>query len=403
MIKTKADKPFDDIRPLRDDEAVATIKDLLTNYYFRRAVEPFIKPIKWGDLESNMGACKTISDFQLGVIYPVFANLIKKTTLGVEGLNWDKVMRGGESQVFISNHRDIILDASFLNIGMMSKGLSTTEVAIGDNLLIYPWISNLMRLNKSFIVKRSATLRQKLEAAKHLSDYIHHVVVDNKESVWIAQREGRAKNSDDKTQASLLKMLSLSGDTSPLKTLKDLNITPLTFSYELDPCDYLKAKEMQLKRDNPEFKKTLMDDLESMITGLVGFKGHVYFKFGECINPQFDKIDSTLNHSDFTQKTAELIDAEIYRNYVFLPFNYVAYDLMTGTTTFKRNYTSKDVGRFEKYLERQIDKIVMPRRDAAFLRSCIINIYGNPVKNYLTVPPSEAKKEKKSRGLRLFK
>ncbi|MDR1743717.1 MAG: 1-acyl-sn-glycerol-3-phosphate acyltransferase [Dysgonamonadaceae bacterium] len=402
MIKSKADKPFDDIRPLRDDEAVATIKDLLNNYYFRRAVEPFIKPIKWGDLESNMSSCKTVSEFQLKVIYPVFANLIKKTSLGVKGLNWENITGKGDSYVFVSNHRDIILDASFLNMGMMDKGLSTTEVAIGDNLLIYPWISNLMRLNKSFIVKRSASLRQKLEEAKHLSEYIHHVVVDNKESVWIAQREGRAKNSDDKTQASVLKMLSLSGNASPLMALKNLNITPLSFSYELDPCDYLKAKELQQKRDNPEYKKTLMNDLESMITGLVGFKGHVYFKFGECINSQFEKMDPALNNSDFIQKTAEIIDAEIYRNYVFFPFNYVAYDLMTGTATFKRNYSLKDERRFEKYLERQIAKIDMPRRDAGFLRNCIINIYGNPVKNYLSVLPSEPKKDKKSRIRRLF-
>lgn len=403
MIISKADKPFDDIRPLRDDEAEGTIKDLLHNYYFKRAVEPFIKPIKWGDLVSNMSTCKTISDFQLKVIHPVFANLIKKTSLGVKGLDWEKITRAeASSHVFISNHRDIILDAAFLNMGMMDEGLSTSEVAIGDNLLIYPWISNLMRLNKSFIVKRSATPRQKLEESRHLSEYIHHVIVDNKESVWIAQREGRAKNSDDKTQASVLKMLSLYGDNSLLTALKGLNIIPLSFSYELDPCDYLKAKEQQLKRDNPEYKKTLMNDLESMISGLVGFKGHVYFKFGECINARLDEIDPALNRTDFLQKTAEIIDAEIYRNYVLFPFNYVAYDLMTGTQTFKRNYSLKDARRFEKYLDRQISKIDMPKRDVDFLRGCMIKIYGNPVSNYLTVISSDDKKKKKTNIFRKF-
>ena len=395
MINSKTDSKFDDIRPLRDSEVPATINDLLNNYYFRRVVEPFIKPMKWGDLESGMRASRTISEFQLNVIYPVFSRLLKKTTVGVEGVNWDEVTKDKAGHVFISNHRDIILDATFLNMGMMDKKLPTTEVAIGDNLLIYPWISNVMRLNKSFIVKRSTTIREKLNEAKHLSEYIHWVIAEKKESVWIAQREGRAKDSNDKTQASLLKMLSLSGDENVSQSLKQLNIIPLSLSYELDPNDYLKAMELQLKRDNPEYKKTLMNDLESMITGLVGFKGRVYYKFGECINPQLDKIDPLLNRSDFLQKAAEVIDAEIYRNYMLFPFNYVAYDMMTGTTTFKRNYASKDARRFEKYLEKQIDKIEIPRRDMAFLRGCMLKIYGNPVANYLSAMPLIGKKTKK--------
>lgn len=394
MIKSKTDSFFDDIRPIRDDEVVATINDLLDNYYFKRAVEPFIKPMKWADLEYGMRASKTIYEFQTNVIYPVFAKLFKDTTIGVKGFNWEEITKNKNSHLYISNHRDIILDATLLNMGMMDYKLPTTEVAIGDNLLIYPWISNVMRLNNSFIVKRGSTIREKLNDAKHLSEYIHWIITERNASAWIAQREGRAKDSNDMTQVSVLKMLTLAGGADVRQSLKSLNIIPLSLSYERDPCDYLKAMEQQLKRDNPEYKKTFMNDLESMITGLIGFKGHVYYKFGACINSKLDKVDPSLNRADFLQKAAEIIDNEIYRNYLFFPFNYIAYDMMNGTAIFKHHYYPKDVKRFEKYLEGQIDRIDMKKRDVRFLKDYIVKIYGNPITNYLKAVPEPTKKKK---------
>jgi len=376
---------FDDIRAFHDGEVPDTIAELLSDTYFRRAVEPFIKPFSWEQFSTAMSACKSINDFQRTIIHPVMHKLIERTTTGMNGYGWENLDEQND-HLFISNHRDIVLDAAFLNMLMFDKGKPTTEIAIGDNLLIYPWIEKLVRLNKSFIVKRGVNVRQMLEVSTHLSHYIHHTVCERHQPVWIAQREGRAKDSDDKTQVSLLKMLTLHDSTHPLETLKQLQIIPVSISYEYDPCDYLKAKEFQLKRDNPAHKKSNSDDIENMITGIMGFKGNVHFRFGHCINPLLNTLPANTPRNEMLEKVATIIDREIYHNYSFFPFNYVAYDMMTGTGRFSSEYTAEDKRKFEEYLHTQINKIEIPRKDDAFLREKMIEMYGNTVKNYLQTP-----------------
>ncbi len=376
-------REFDDIRPLLDSEVAETVEALLADPAFRRAAEPIIKPLDWEQMATVMRQCKTILDFQQKIIYPPVISLIHKTTSEFMGFNWENVT-DGKSHVFISNHRDIVLDAAFLNMLLYEKGLSTTEIAIGDNLLIYPWITRFVRLNKSFIVKRGVSIRQMLETSKHLSDYIHYTVGQRQQSIWIAQREGRAKDSNDRTQTSLLKMMTLHDSAHPLEMLLDLNIVPLSITYEFDPCDYLKAKEFQLKRDNPRYKKTPADDLENMITGITGWKGRAHFRFGKGINEKISLLKGISEKGVLLDKVAKIIDEEIYRNYSFFPFNYVAYDLLTQTSTFADKYTPEDAKKFEKYLETQIKKINIPNKDHEFLRAKIIEMYGNTVKNYVS-------------------
>lgn len=376
-------REFDDIRPLLDSEVAETVEALLADPAFRRAAEPIIKPLDWEQMATVMRQCKTILDFQQKIIYPPVISLIHKTTSEFMGFNWENVT-DGKSHVFISNHRDIVLDAAFLNMLLYEKGLSTTEIAIGDNLLIYPWITRFVRLNKSFIVKRGVSIRQMLETSKHLSDYIHYTVGQRQQSIWIAQREGRAKDSNDRTQTSLLKMMTLHDSAHPLEMLLDLNIVPLSITYEFDPCDYLKAKEFQLKRDNPRYKKTPADDLENMITGITGWKGRAHFRFGKGINQKISLLKGISEKGVLLDKVAKIIDEEIYRNYSFFPFNYVAYDLLTQTSTFADKYTPEDAKKFEKYLETQIQKINIPNKDHEFLRAKIIEMYGNTVKNYVS-------------------
>ena len=378
---------FDDIRPLLDSEVEETIEALLSDNKFRRAIEPVIKPLTWEQLSKAMRGCKTISEFQSKIIYPTVLNLIHKTTSELIGFNWEH-FTNGKSHVVISNHRDIVLDAAFLNILFFEKNLGTTEIAIGDNLLIYPWITRLVRLNKSFIVKRGVSIRQMLETSKHLSDYIHHTVCQKQQSIWIAQREGRAKDSNDRTQTGLLKMMTLHDSAHPLDMLHELNIVPLSISYEFDPCDYLKAKEFQLKRDNPQYKKMPAYDLENMITGITGWKGRVHFRFGKEINEKITLLKGINEKGVLLDEVAKIIDEEIYRNYSFFPFNYVAYDLLTETSTFADKYTSDDVEKFENYLNNQIRKIDVPNKDIEFLRSKIIEMYGNTLKNFLTISTS---------------
>lgn len=379
---------FDDIRPLLDHEVPETVERLLADPAFRKAVQPIIEPLTWEQVSAVMKSCRTVYEFQQKIIYPLVNPLIDKTTAELKGVNFENI-RDGQSHVFISNHRDIVLDAAFLNMLFFSKKMNTSEIAIGDNLLIYPWITRLVRLNKSFIVKRGVSIRQMLETSRQLSDYIHHTVARRGQSVWIAQREGRAKDSNDRTQTSLLKMMTLHDSSRPVDMLKALNIVPLSLSYELDPCDFLKAKEFQLKRDNPDYKKTPADDLENMLTGIRGYKGRVHFTFGEGINPQLEQLDPKTDKSTLLETVAAIIDAGIYRNYSFFPFNYAAYDLMTGTGYFSEKYTSEDLQNFDRYVNDQIDKIRIANKDHAFLRKKIIEMYGNTVKNYLSVTTTE--------------
>ncbi len=238
---------FDDIRPYYDEEVSLVIDRLLKDPLFKRAVGFIFPGEDWEKLETLMRSFANIRDFQNGIIRGAVAQLVGRTSSSAECAGFENVEKN-KAYTYISNHRDIVLDASLLCIMLAAAGYETTEIAIGDNLLLHPWIEDIVRLNKSFIVKRGVSIRQMLEVSTHLSQYIHFAITEKKESVWIAQREGRAKNSDDRTQDSLLKMLAMGGTDDFISNLKKLNITPVSLSYEYDPCDYLKAKEFQEKK-----------------------------------------------------------------------------------------------------------------------------------------------------------
>ena len=281
-------KEFDDIRPFYDSEFHDKMKVLVTEPGFEHAVRYVLRDINYELFCQELLTIDNKKDFQLLVMRSFLEGLTQKTTKGLTGNNLD-VLDKAKSYTFMSNHRDIVLDASLLNLLLIRNGIKTSEIAIGNNLLIYDWISDLVRLNKSFIVKRDVGVRQMLDAARQLSGYIHFAITKKNESVWIAQREGRSKDSDDRTQESLIKMLGISGEGDLINNLKEINIVPVSISYEYDPCDYLKAHEFLLKRDNPDFKKSQRDDLHSMEIGLLGFKGRVHFQISPCINDELDK------------------------------------------------------------------------------------------------------------------
>lgn len=380
------DYNFDDIRPLNDDEVQGTINRLIKDKNFKRVVEPIVAPLTWEMFSGALLSCKTIYDFQRNIIYPFMKHIIEKTTSGlsVEGLN---NISSDKACLYISNHRDIVLDAAFLNILFFDNDMNTSEIAIGDNLLIYPWITDLVRLNKSFIVKRKVSVREMLATSKQLSEYIYDTLNRRNQSIWLAQREGRAKDSNDRTQTSLLKMLTLFNRQEPLESLQSLNIIPLSLSYEYDPCDFLKAKEFQQKRDNPDHVKSQSDDVENMQTGITGYKGKVVFTFGKGINESLSDLSASdlTAVSDVLSYVANGIDKEIFSNYHHFPVNYVAYDMMMGASEFADRYTNDDVENFNSYLDKQIEKVNLPNKDVVFLRSKIIEMYGNTVKNNLSV------------------
>ena len=320
-------KEFDDIRPFYDSEFHDKMKVLVTEPGFEHAVRYVLRDINYELFCQELLTIDNKKDFQLLVMRSFLEGLTQKTTKGLTGNNLD-VLDKAKSYTFMSNHRDIVLDASLLNLLLIRNGIKTSEIAIGNNLLIYDWISDLVRLNKSFIVKRDVGVRQMLDAARQLSGYIHFAITKKNESVWIAQREGRSKDSDDRTQESLIKMLGISGEGDLINNLKEINIVPVSISYEYDPCDYLKAHEFLLKRDNPDFKKSQRDDLHSMEIGLLGFKGRVHFQISPCINDELDKLSAIDEKSELLSNILKVIDKAIHTNYKIYPGNYIAYDIL---------------------------------------------------------------------------
>lgn len=376
---------FDDIRPLNDDEVQTTVNRLIEDEGFKSAVQPIIAPLTWEMFVGALLSCNTIYDFQHSIIYPFMKQIISKTTTEFSGRGFNSLQSEG-ANLYISNHRDIVLDAALLNILFFDNNMDTSEIAIGDNLLIYPWITDLVRLNKSFIVKRKVSVREMLTTSKQLSEYIYDTIIRRKQSIWLAQREGRAKDSNDRTQTSLLKMLTFYNRSEPLQSLQSLNIIPLALSYEYDPCDFLKAKEFQQKRDNPDHVKSKSDDIENMKTGIMGFKGRVVFKFGDNINKTLlEMSDESLKLADVLTLVGETIDKEIFKNYHFFPVNYIAYDMMIESPQFADKYSKEEVDNFNEYLDNQVQKINLENKDEDFLRSMIIKMYGNTVKNHLSM------------------
>ncbi len=378
-------KEFEDIRPFYDSEFHDKMKELVKEPKFEHAVRYVLRDIDYDAFCQQLLALDNKKDFQLLIMRSFLEGLIQKTTKGLTGGNFE-ILDKTKSYTFMSNHRDIVIDASFLNLLLIYHGINTSEIAIGNNLLIFDWISDLVRLNKSFIVKRNLGVRQTLDAARQLSGYIHFAITQKHESVWIAQREGRAKDSDDRTQESLIKMLSIAGDGDFLDNLKEINLVPVSISYEYDPCDYLKAYEFLLKRDNPEFKKSQQDDLHSMETGLLGFKGRVHFQITPCINEELDKLSGIEEKSEQLSRILHIIDKAIHTNYRLYPGNYVAYDMLQGGSRFAgTHYTDKEQTVFNNYLYSQLAKVpnVTKEEDKAFLKNAILTMYANPLKNQL--------------------
>ena len=380
---------FDEIRPYEPEEMRQAFDDLLNDRQFNVLMKGFApwlpKSLRNGFLRLAFMGIKTPLDFQKRFMKPIVKYIIRKHT---DGCSFDDsalvaAMPDGVKgthegrYTFISNHRDIVLDSAFLDVMLVNSGYPTTvEIGIGDNLLIYPWIKRLVRMNKAFTVRRGLTPHEMLRSSQLMSRYIHYAVTQKQENIWIAQREGRAKDSDDRTQESVLKMLAMGGD------LRELNIVPLTISYEFDPCDYLKAQEFQQKRDNPQFKKSRQDDLDNMKTGIFGYKGRVCYHCAAPVNSWLCNLDGNLPKNEYFTALAHRMDRELHRGYKLFPCNYIAADLLDGSRERASYYTAADEQRFEHYLQGQLAKITIPNKDEAFLRERILTMYANPLINY---------------------
>jgi 1-acyl-sn-glycerol-3-phosphate acyltransferase len=374
---------FDEIRCYNDGEVHEVLGRLVEEKPFMKVLSTIYPLLPKNVIRERLANYTSNYEFQKGMVYPFLQNIESTLTKGVDLHGLDKIDKA-KPYLYISNHRDIILDSAFFCLGLIRNEMNTVEIAIGDNLLIFPWIEDLVRVNKSFIVKRGLSARQVLESSQRLSAYIAHTILEKKQSIWIAQREGRAKDSNDLTQESLLKMFNMYSKDGVISNLSKLNICPLTISYEYDPCDFLKAKEFQQRRDNSDFKKLPQDDLKNMETGVMGYKGKVVYEITGDINDELKEFDSkTSNKSELITLITECINKRIHSNYTVFKNNKIAYDLFLGQNRFIKDYSTIEKLDFVRYLEMQIGKIDLAEKDFDFLFKKMLEMYANPLINKL--------------------
>ena len=369
---------FNDIRCFDDSEVAVYLPKLLAEPTVQQVLGMLLGPELMQKMQQAAPSLQTVYDFQSTYIIGLLKALMAKTTAGVQLLGAEKLDKSA-AYLFMTNHRDIVLDSAFLNAMLYFNGFQTTQIGIGNNLLIKPWIEWAVRLNKSFVVRRDGGVREQLLISKHMSAYMRYVLTQVNESIWIAQREGRAKDSNDITAPAIIKMLNMSGEGTFVEKLRALNIAPVAITYEYDPCDYLKAKEYQQKRDDANYKKQPADDLLNMQTGIMSYKGRIsYVVAGPLEVPDAWNDVPRAMQADVA---AAAIDKMIHASYQLFPNNYVAADLLSENQVFADKYTDQDKQTFVAYIEKQLQKIDIPNRDDAFLRNKMYQMYANPVYN----------------------
>lgn len=371
------EEPFKDIRPYYDEEVPQAIKEVLAEPEFAIFVKFLFPDFKQEEVYADFARFKTLYDFQLNFAYKAIDVVIKRSvqSLTYSGL---KELSTASNYLFMSNHRDIVLDPALMNYCLLDNKFNTAQMAIGNNLLVSPMVTKLFKLNKSFIVARNESPRQLYEAWRNLSAYISHVISERKENLWIAQREGRAKDGDDRTQTGILKMFLMNFGGDFINTIKRLNIVPVSISYEYDPCDYLKALELFSLANELPFTKDSSFNLKSMLTGLQGQKGRVHITFGQPINDVVDLHPGMVNQNDWVKWLTNLMDTEIHRNYHLWPTNYLAYDMLFGTHKFSERYDDTIKAAFTKRLNAQLQDASI---DTEAMKSLILTNYANCVIN----------------------
>ena len=373
---------FDDIRPYRDDEVRPTLNRLLADQEFIDAVVRLkfpkmrawlgwlLKPLVRSKLTQQLSGIQDVQGFQ-SVVEKYMAEMMETCVkdLTVSGL---EKLDKHSAYLFISNHRDIAMDPAFVNWVLYHNDCNTLRIAIGDNLLTKPFASDLMRLNKSFIVNRSAKApREKLKAAKHLSAYIHHSIVNENANIWIAQREGRAKDGNDKTNSAVLGMLMLNKPKGEALAdyAKKLRIVPVSISYELDPCDAAKARELYLHRTEGSYQKEEHEDVRSIALGIAGNKGNIHLAFGDVLDGDYEDTDELV----------AALDHQILGNYVLHATNCFAYEMLYGKAPEVRyGARNKPYDPSQLIAERtefEVRMNAIPGRE----REIALAIYANPV------------------------
>lgn len=372
---------FEDIRPYYDTEVNDAIREII-DHPMLKAMMNFTFPDEKDDYwKTLMLHCHSIRDFQINFIYPAIQKVLEKSSSGLTTSGFDKLEKN-TSYLFISNHRDIILDTSLLNASLYEHGLRMTTSAIGDNLVKKPFLKNLARLTRSFIIKRGIPSRELLESSKRISAFIRQSLLRENRSLWIAQREGRTKDGNDMTHKGVLKMIGMAADPGEniLDYFKKLNVVPVSISYEYDPTDVLKMPELLAKARSEAYIKGENEDFHTLLNGIIGQKRGIHIHIGEVLTEQIDTISETVSGSvKQLQELADLIDQQIIMGYRLWPTKYIAYDLLNNTTQFADKYTSEEKELFERRFKKGVDQ-----NDPMAIKS-FLAMYANPVANQLKI------------------
>lgn len=370
---------FDDIRPYTDDEVAEKIQNLLNEPQFEMVMTQASPEIPFKLLKAQMSRIKTIREFQSKIIVPLLDQMLKKTTKGmtVQGL---ENISPEKRYTFISTHRDIALDSAMMNVILLKNGHETAEIAIGDNLLKIPWVVDLVKLNKTFIVRRSVSKAERHQTSLQLSSYIHHAIKEKNQSVWIAQKAGRSKDGNDRTNPSIIKMFSIGGGDDIRKSLEEINLCPVSISYEYNACDHMMLPEVMSMARNEPYEKQPMEDMMQMAEGIIGQKGALKVSFGRPIEIAKILNDDNLAPNEIFARVAKAIDREIHSTYALMPTNYMAYDLLEESSQFSNEYEPSDLSEFVNYINERIAKVDGEEDEK---RRVLLKMYAHPVYNQL--------------------
>ena len=367
---------FDHIRPLYDSEVNEAILSVI-HHPMMKALMSFSFP----DTDESVWMeqlKKTHSkrDFQVNFIYSAVQQVIQRSSDGLTTSGFEKLDKHAP-YLYISNHRDIILDTSLLNVCLLDHGLVMTASAIGDNLVQKAFLHTLSRLNRNFLVQRGLSPRELLQSSKLMSEYIYQLLARENRSVWIAQREGRTKDGNDATHQGVLKMLGMASDEDNLMDFfKKIKIVPVSISYEYDPTDALKMPQLMAEANDEVYIKEKNEDFTTLLSGIMGQKKRIHIHVGDVLDTELDKIAAEFdNQNKQTQAVAQAIDDSILTTYKLWPTNYIAYDLLNETDRFVNHYTEKEKMLFERRLELRIDI------DNKVVRDGFLAMYANPVVN----------------------
>ena len=324
---------------------------------------------------------KTFVSFQKEFMYPAIKTILGKTSSGLSHTGIHHLNKN-KTYLFVANHRDILLDSAILQVLLYENGFNTAKISFGDNLIGNDFIAEFSKLNQMFSVLREGSARELYDESIKLSTYIRDTVSKKNASIWLAQRNGRTKDGIDQTQTGLLKMLNMSGKSEFTENFSELNIIPLSVSYEYEPCDYLKVQELYLSSLHAKYIKSPGEDLNSTIVGITQQKGRIHMTIGAPINNELSSFNPLDNDNDKIKKLATLIDQKITHNYKLWPFNYIAADLIDNTDTYNKNYSQEDKNNFITYIQSKIKSL---KGEPEILFNLFIKLYSNPLKNKSTL------------------